>query len=64
MDLPRNVVYLRKLRNLQIVAEYHGQRTAREIALRYQTTERNVYKIVAAGVDEMADAQGDLFQSL
>lgn len=61
MDLPRNADYLRSVRNQQIVAEYYGEKTAREIALKYQTTERNVYKIVSREHDVMAEAQGDLF---
>lgn len=64
MDLPRNAAYLRNLRDQQICAEYYGQRTAGQIALRYQMTERTVYKIVSDMHDPMVDAQGDLFSTL
>lgn len=62
MDLPRNAAYLRSLRNQQICVEYYGKYTAGKIALRYQITERSVYKIVSEMHDPMIDAQGDLFE--
>ena len=62
MDLPRNAAYLRNLRNQSICAEYYGQRTAGQIALRYKITERSVYKIVSEMHDPMIDVQRGLFE--
>ncbi|MCB1754818.1 MAG: hypothetical protein KDJ38_04810 [Gammaproteobacteria bacterium] len=60
--MPRSLGYLRSLRNEQIIAEYFGQKTVREIALKYNTTEQNVYKIVARGYDPLVGAQTDMFK--
>jgi hypothetical protein len=59
LTIPLARAYVRRRRDRDIRARYHADETAAALAREFETSERNIHLIVAAGaVDDALDDQG------